>query len=215
MIKGCIFDLDGVICDTARFHFIAWKELADGLGIPFDEEFNEKLKGVSRVDSLELILKNGNLTLEPRAKDELLDLKNQRYLELVNGMSQTDILPGMAEFIFILAAGGILKGVGSSSKNAKRILDKLRITGAFEAVVDGTMIENSKPHPEVFLKCADMLGLHPSECVVMEDAQAGIEAAKRAGMIAIGVGTKENLPNADTWVTDFRERTLDDILKEI
>ncbi len=152
MIKGCIFDLDGVICDTAQFHFIAWKELANGLGIPFDEAFNEKLKGVSRVDSLELILENGNLTLDTSRKEELLNLKNQRYLELVEGMSQSDILPGMAEFIFVLAAGGILKGVGSSSKNAKRILDKLRITKAFEVIVDGNMIKNSKPHPEVFLK---------------------------------------------------------------
>ena len=177
-LKGCLFDMDGVLVDSAKHHFVAWKRLADELSIPFTEEDNHALKGLSRVDSLEHILRLGNMELNEATKLKLMNHKNEWYLDLIKGMRKEDILPGAAELIQELSDAGIGVGLGSSSKNAQLILDNVELSGFFKVVVDGNHITLSKPDPEVFLKGAQGLGVQPAECIVFEDAAAGVEAAK-------------------------------------
>ena len=204
-LKACLFDLDGVIVDTAKFHFIAWKEIAAGLGFEFTEKQNELLKGVSRMRSLEILLETGNISKSEEEKILLADRKNSRYLEYVLQMKETDILPGVERFLDDLRSNGILIALGSASKNAPLILDRIHLTEKFDAVVDGNSVSKAKPDPEVFLKCAELLNVKPEECVVFEDAQAGIDAALNGGMKVIGVGSPEHLSFADYIIPGFKK----------
>jgi len=196
MIKGFLFDLDGVIVDTAVFHFQAWRKLAQKLGGDFTHEQNEELKGVSRVDSLNKIIEWTGAEVSDAEFQELMVIKNDWYLELVQSLGPKDALPGALEFIQSAHDQGIRIALGSASKNAPMILDKLGLTKLFTAIIDGNNVVNGKPHPEVFLKGADSLGLAPEECIVFEDSIAGVQAAKSGGMACVGIGSPETL-NAD------------------
>ena len=202
-LRACIFDLDGVLVDTAKYHFLAWKETADSLNIPFDHHDNEQLKGVGRRESLSFILKKGNKNLTEVEIEALLDTKNKLYLSYVNTMKEDEVLPGVLEFLYELKNNHIKIGLGSASKNAKLILDKCHISNYFQAIVDGTNIKKSKPDPEVFLLGAEALGVSADDVVVFEDALSGIDAAKSAGSIAIGVGDAKILTNADAVIPSF------------
>jgi len=208
-VKACIFDLDGVVVDTAIFHYQAWKRLADELGIKgFTEEENENLKGVSRQRSLEIILEIGGITLDQMTKDKLTEKKNGWYVELISKMTPEDILPGVILFFNELQQKGIKLGLASASKNARRILERVGIESYFEAIVDGNRISKAKPSPEVFLLCARDLQVDPKDCVVFEDAKAGIEAAKNGGMFSIGVGSSSILGEADFVISSFDEMNI-------
>jgi beta-phosphoglucomutase len=185
-IKAVIFDLDGVLVSTDEFHYLAWKELADELGIVFDRKINERLRGVSRMESLETILEKSAIKYTHQEKEQLADNKNDRYRMLLNNLSADDILPGVMHFINVLKQKNIRMAIGSSSKNAPLILEKTGLDGLFEVVVDGNHISASKPDPEVFLKAAQQLGVKPSNCLVVEDADAGVEAGVSAGMKVFG-----------------------------
>jgi beta-phosphoglucomutase len=211
-IKGCIFDLDGVLVDTARFHFLAWKSLADRLGFEFTESDNERLKGVSRMASLEILLEIGKLSPTDIQKLEYAAEKNALYLQYIEKMKPEDILPGVREFLTELKKAGIRVGLGSVSKNARTILSKTGITEFFDAIVDGNLISRAKPDPEVFLTGAKMLDLPPAQCVVFEDAVAGVEAAHRAGMKCVGVGSRHILNEADAIIPGFENFTMKDLI---
>lgn len=206
-LGGCLFDMDGVIVDSAVHHFVAWQRLADGLSITFTEEDNHALKGLSRVDSLEHILRLGHLQLDEKTKVKLMDQKNAWYLELIKGMTSKDILPGAGELIEALVADGVKVGLGSSSRNARLILDNVGLTPLFDVVVDGNHLTLSKPDPEVFLKGAEALGLQPDDVVVFEDAASGVQAAKTGGFFAVGVGDPKQLVQADVVVPDLQGLT--------
>lgn len=202
--KAFLFDLDGVIVDTAHFHYQAWRRLAnEKLGFDISEEFNESLKGVSRTESLDRILAHGNATLDAATKDAYATLKNDWYTELINKMVPDDILPGVSEFLEKTRLAGIKIGLGSVSKNAIPILQRIGILTAFDAIIDGTKISKGKPDPEVFLKGAEELGVAPEECVVFEDAVAGIEAAQRANMKTVGIGLPAVLTKADVVLANL------------
>lgn len=202
-MKGYIFDLDGVLTDTAKYHYLAWKESAEGLGIPFSLRDNENLKGISRGESLEWILNNGGLALTDAEKTDIMHTKNLRYLELIEGLTQADLLPGLPAYLIRLRELGKKVILGSSSRNAEAILKRLGILELFDALVDGNQIHNAKPDPEVFLLGARKAGLDPAACMVFEDAEAGIAAAHAAGMLAVGVGTAAELKAADLIITGF------------
>jgi beta-phosphoglucomutase len=204
-IKACLFDLDGVIVDTAKFHFIAWKEMANELGFDFSEEENEQLKGVSRMRSLEILLEIGKITKSEEEKSRLAAAKNRRYLEFVQQMSEEEILPGVIRFLNDLRSNGMPIALGSASKNAQLILDRIHLKEKFDVIVDGNIVSKAKPHPEVFLKCAEMLNVEPRECLVFEDAQAGIDAALNGGMKVIGVGSSDTLSDADQYIPGFQK----------
>jgi beta-phosphoglucomutase len=199
-MKAALFDLDGVIVDTAKFHYLAWRELANGLGFDITEEQNERLKGVSRMESLDRILAMGGATLSDDEKVRLATIKNVRYVEMIKQMEASEILRGAKEYLLQLRARGVKIALGSASKNAELILNNLGISELFDAVIDGNKVSKSKPDPEVFLLGAQSLGVAPSDCVVYEDAEAGVEAAKAGGMRAVGIGRPENLPLADMVV---------------
>lgn len=209
MIKGCIFDLDGVIVDTARYHFMAWNRLAKALGFEFTETDNERLKGVSRMTSLEILLEVGKLTVPEQKKHILAAQKNQWYLEYISTMTPADILPGVVEFLEFLRSAGIKTGLGTASKNAKIILTQIGLSEAFDSIVDGNRVIHAKPDPEVFLLAASELKLRPEECVVFEDAIAGVEAAHNGGMKCIGVGRPEILTKADKIIPGFMDAASD------
>ena len=199
-MQAGLFDLDGVIVDTAKFHYLAWRELANGLGFDISEAQNEQLKGVSRMESLDIILGIGGVTLDDAEKLRLATVKNTRYVEMVGTIDASEILRGAREYLESLRARGVKVALGSASKNAEIILQNLGVRDLFDAVIDGTKISKSKPDPEVFLLGAKALGIAPSACVVFEDAAAGIQAAKAGGMYAVGIGHAENLPGADVVV---------------
>jgi beta-phosphoglucomutase len=199
-MRAGLFDLDGVIVDTAKYHYLAWRELAAGLGFDITEEHNERLKGVSRMESLELILRIGGVELSQEEKIRLGTSKNERYVELIKRMDPSEILPGAKEYLTRLRDRGVKVALGSASKNADMILRTLGIRDLFDVVIDGTKVTKSKPHPEVFLLGALGVGVDPSACVVYEDAAAGVEAAKAARMCAVGIGRAENLRQADLVV---------------
>lgn len=199
-MQAGLFDLDGVIVDTAKFHYLAWRELANGLGFDITEEQNEHLKGVSRMESLDRILAMGGATLSDDEKVRLATIKNARYVDMVKQMDASETLPGAKEYLLQLRGRGVKIALGSASKNAELILKNLGIYELFDAVIDGNKVSRSKPDPEVFLLGAQSLGVPPSECVVYEDAAAGVEAGKAGGMHVVGIGRPENLPLADIVV---------------
>jgi beta-phosphoglucomutase len=213
LITALIFDLDGVLVDTAKYHFIAWKKLADQLGIAFTETDNERLKGVSRMDSLDIILSIGGVSLTQEQKFELADKKNSWFVEFVNKMSPDEIFPGVKELLRDAKQKGFGIALASSSKNAPAVLRLLNIEDQFDAVVDGTMVQNAKPDPEIFLLAAQLLGKQPSDCVVFEDAEAGVEAAKHAKMKCIGIGNAQSLSKADYIVNQIADFKLTDLEK--
>ena len=202
MIKACIFDLDGVIVDTARYHFLAWSRLANELDIPFTEADNERLKGVSRMKSLEILLSLGSgVPVDERTKEELAARKNAWFVEYITHMDRREIFPGVEVLIHDLKQQGVGIGLASSSRNARQVIDSLGIADAFDAIVDGTMVSHTKPDPEIFLLAANMLKAPASQCIVFEDATAGVQAALAAGMKCVGVGSREQLGEADIVVS--------------
>lgn len=201
--KAFIFDLDGVIVDTARYHFMAWRKIAEKAGIEFTPQHNEQLKGVSRVRSLDIILEMGNLEIDDTQKKEWLDEKNRDYLRYVSDMNPREILPGVRHALQFLREKEQPVALGSASKNARLILEKVSLTHYFDAIVDGNSVATAKPNPEVFLRAAEALGIEPHNAIVFEDAIAGIEAANAAGMTSIGIGQPEVLTQANYVFPDF------------
>ena len=205
---GVIFDLDGVIVDTAKYHFIAWKHIANKLGFDFTEAHNEQLKGVSRVRSLDLILDLSGQTIETEEKERLLIEKNEHYLSLISDMGQSEILPGILELLKYLKEQNIPFSLGSASKNARLILKTLNLLDLFDAIVDGNDVTNAKPDPEVFLRAAERLNLKAEQCIVVEDAVAGVDAANNAGMISIGIGEEAHLHKANHVLPSTKELSV-------
>ena len=195
--KAFIFDLDGVIVDTAKFHFLAWKKLADSLNINFTHEINEQLKGVSRVRSLEIILSQGNVHASQEDKNNWLVQKNEDYLAFVHQMDKSEILPRVEEVLQFLKTNNQYVVLGSASKNARPILEKVNILHYFDALVDGNDVTNAKPDPEVFLQGANQVQVAYKDAIVFEDSVAGIQAANVAGMTSVGIGEKEVLHESD------------------
>lgn len=208
-----IFDLDGVIVDTAKYHYLAWKRLADELGIGFTEEDNERLKGVSRMRSLDILLELGKLKRSPQEKEQLAAKKNAWYVDFILQMDRSEILPGVVDFLEGLQSQNIRIALGSASKNAQTILDKIDLTAYFDVIIDGNLVSNAKPDPEVFLLAARQLHIPAAEAVIFEDAQAGIDAGLRAGMFTIGVGHPDLLKKAHIVISGFSEFRWEDFLK--
>lgn len=211
-LSACIFDLDGVVVDTAKYHYLAWKRLAKELGFDFTIEDNERLKGISRLDSLNILLEIGGIKLSDAEKEKLAEKKNQWYLEYINKMKPDEILPGVKTFIEELISKEVRIGLGSASKNAKLILNQLEIINLFEVIVDGTRVLKAKPDPEIFLLAAKDLNVEPSSCIVFEDAEAGIEAANRGNFTSVGVGNPKILCKANIVIPNFKGMTIDKIL---
>lgn len=188
-LKALVFDLDGVLTDTAKYHYLAWKKLADELGYYFDEDINELLKGVSRINSFEIILEKNNATdkFTAEEKENLANKKNEYYKEMIEQLTPDDILPGIVTFITDARNNGVKCAVASISKNASRVLELLEISDLFDYIADAALVKKPKPDPEIFLTCANALGFDPSECIGVEDAQAGIESIHSAGMLSIGI----------------------------
>ncbi len=204
-MRAAIFDLDGVIVDTAKYHYLAWKRLANELGFDFTQTDNERLKGVSRTRSLEILLEIGGLTLDDAVKSQLAKKKNDWYVDYIYHMDESEILPGAAEYLRAIRAKGVKTALGSASKNAPLILERLGISSLFDVIVDGNKVSQAKPDPEVFLCAAEGLNMLPAHCVVFEDAEAGIEAAHRAGMSAVGIGKANVLQDADIIISGLSE----------
>ena len=210
-IEACLFDLDGVIVDTAKYHYIAWRQLANDLGFDLTHAQNELLKGISRMESLEIILALGGVKLTDEEKLQRATEKNSRYLALCMQMTPADTLSGVRAFLDELKKGGIKTGLGSASKNAKVILERIDMLSYFETIVDGNRITIGKPDPQVFLMGAADLAALPAQCVVFEDALAGIQSAKAAGMLAVGIGEKAVLTQADIVIPGFADFHFQDM----
>lgn len=208
-IKACIFDLDGVIVDTAKHHYKSWQKIAHDLGFEFTEQQNEGLKGISRYDSLTKLLDIGGLQKSEDEKQELCRIKNDYYLQIVQAMGRQEVLPGVLGFIKELKSEGIRIALGSASKNAKLILKLLGLTHEFDAIVDGNDVSKSKPDPEVFVKGAGLLGVDPNNTIVIEDSQKGLEAAVNGGFKTVGIGHPDILTIADIVFDSFEHFTLD------
>jgi len=202
-MRAAIFDLDGVIVDTAKYHFLAWRRLANQLGFDFSEADNEKLKGVSRVRSLEILLELGKVELSEERRQALATEKNAWYVEYISKMDASEILPGALDYMRFIQSRGVKIALGSASKNAVMILDLLGIRPLFDVIMDGTKVQKAKPDPEIFVRAAQELGVDRQYCVVFEDAEAGVEAARRAGMATVGVGKPEILKHADVVIPGF------------
>lgn len=203
--KGFIFDLDGVIVDTAKYHFLAWKKIANGLGIDFTLEHNELLKGVSRVRSLDIILELGKVEASQEDKDKWLIQKNEDYLSYLVDMNETEVLPGVMKVLKFLKANNQPIALGSASKNARPILEKTGVLPFFDAIVDGNDVVNAKPDPEVFLHAARLLNVTNEDSIVFEDSVAGVQAANIAKMLSIGIGEEQTLHEAEYIFKDFTE----------
>ena len=203
--KGFIFDLDGVIVDTAKYHFLAWQKLAKVMGISFTEHENEQLKGVSRVRSLQKILAWGNKSISDELFNELMSKKNNDYLSYISEMDESEILPDVDRVLNFLVGQKQPIALGSASKNARTILDIVGLTHKFNAIVDGNDVSKAKPDPEVFLIASELLKMEPKDCIVFEDSVAGVEAANTANMISIGIGSSKVLGHADYVFKDFTE----------
>ncbi len=202
-IKGIIFDLDGVLVDTAKYHFQAWSQLGESLGFTFTLEDNERLKGVSRLASLEILLSIGKVNLSDEEKKSAMEKKNKNYVNMISQMTPEGILPGALDLLLELKDKGVKTALGSASKNAPLILEKTGLADYLDAVVDGNRTSRAKPDPEVFLLAAEDLSLPPEECLVFEDAEAGIEAARNAGMKTVGIGHRDQLGKADLLYPDL------------
>ena len=216
MKKGFVFDLDGVITDTAKFHYIAWKDLAKNLGITIDETFNETLKGISRMDSLDKILAYGNrendFTLAE--KEALAQTKNDEYVKLLADLSAEDLLPGVHDFLVQAKENNIPCAIASASKNAPMILEKLGVLDFFGHIVDPETLKKGKPDPEIFLKAAESINVEPKDAIGFEDAQAGIEGIKAAGMYAVGLSATETLIGADLQVASMTELDVEQLINQ-
>ncbi|MGI4728507.1 MAG: beta-phosphoglucomutase [Janthinobacterium lividum] len=208
-VKACIFDLDGVIVDTAVYHFKSWKRLADELGINFTEHDNERLKGVSRMRSLEIILEIGNVTKTPAEQEVLAARKNEWYTEMITKMKPEEVLPGAREFLELVRKARIKTALGSASKNSGIILEKTGLTQYFDAIIDGNHVSKAKPDPEVFLKGAEAVQVQPADCVVFEDAIAGVEAGLAGGMKVVGIGSPAILTKANLVVSGLDKMNLE------
>ena len=207
--KGFIFDLDGVIVDTAKYHYLAWKKLANELGFEFTLEQNELFKGVSRKRCLEILLEIGNIDASQEQFDRWMIEKNEDYLHFIEKMNASEILPDVPKVLDFLKDRGLPIALGSASKNAKPILEKVGLLSYFDVIVDGNNVTKAKPDPEVFLIASSSLGVEPTNCVVFEDAVAGIQAANAAGMISVGIGDSKTLSEADYNFKDFREISIE------
>ena len=213
--KACIFDLDGVIVDSAGFHFQSWKRLAHELGFDFTEEQNEGMKGISRMDSLDIVLGIGNITVSDEEKIKMADQKNMWYREQLTNLTETAILPGVHEFLLALQNAAIPFALGSASQNAGLVMSKIGIADLFHTIVDGNDTTKSKPDPEVFYKGAEALNIDPSSIVVFEDSYKGLVAANTGGFISCGVGLEENLSNADFVIDGFVGFTIEELERRI
>ena len=198
--KGIIFDLDGVICSTDEYHYMAWKALADRLGLPFDRKKNNLLRGISRMESLEIVLGDSTCAYSMEERQKLAEEKNALYRKLLGRMTPADLPQETRDALDSLKKAGVRLAVGSSSRNTMFILERLGLKGFFDGIVDGNRITRAKPDPEVFLKAAASLGLQPCECLVVEDALAGVEAAKRGGFSCAAIGDAANNPGADYYI---------------
>ena len=212
-IKGFIFDLDGVLTDTAEYHFRGWKRLADEEGLPFTREDNESLRGVPRRESLLLILKGK--TVSEEKLQEMMKRKNQYYLEFIHEIKPSDLLPGALRFLEELRAAGLKAAIGSASKNAGEVIERLGIGSLLDAISDGHSVERQKPAPDLFLHAAVQLGLNPHDCVVVEDATVGIAAARAGGFRTIGLGPKERVGEADVVYPSLENVHLDQALRDL
>lgn len=204
-MKAVIFDLDGVICFTDKLHYKAWKTVADEQGIYFDEKINDRLRGVSRMASLDIILERAGRAYSLDEKKEIAEKKNSIYVSLLDTMNENDLDDGVKETLDTLRERGTLLAIGSSSKNTKKILEKLGLKDYFDAVSDGTNITRSKPDPEVFLKAAQMLGVEPEDAIVVEDALSGIDAALAGGFKCVGIGEAATHPRVTYSIKDLTE----------
>ncbi|MGD1044378.1 MAG: beta-phosphoglucomutase [Bacteroidota bacterium] len=214
MIKAVLFDLDGVLVSTDEYHYHSWKKLSAEEEFDFfDHEFNHKFRGVARMECIEIITKASGKNYSPEQKQELADRKNKYFVESLSSVTTEALLPGALATLHELRNRGIKTAVASNSRNAVTIIRQVKIEHLLDAIVDGHQIENSKPDPEVFLLAAKNVGVPPANCLVVEDAIAGIESARRAGMKALGIGTKERLPNADVVVPDLSAIPIDELLK--
>ncbi|MTI49196.1 MAG: beta-phosphoglucomutase [Firmicutes bacterium] len=212
-IKACIFDLDGVIVDTAKYHYLAWKKLANELGFDFTKEDNERLKGVSRMESLRILLELGNIQVDSQKQLELAEKKNNWYREYILDMDKSEIFPGVIDFITELRKNNIKIALGSASKNAITILNQIEMVNYFDVIVDGTMVSKAKPDPDVFVKGAKRLHIPNQNCIVFEDSIAGIQAAKSADMYTVGVGSSKTLQKADFVISGLSSITVQELLK--
>jgi len=212
MMKAIIFDLDGVIVSTDEYHYQAWKRLAEEEHIPYSREMNMLQRGVSRMESLEVMLKEICKSYTTEQKSEMAQRKNGYYVELIKNITSADILPGVSKFLGDCKNSRILCAIGSSSKNTAAILKGIGLYDFFDTIADGTMIKNSKPHPEVFLLAAEKLHVEPCYCIVVEDAEAGLKAAKAAGMIALAVGAAKGSPTADISVASLADIGATDLI---
>ncbi|MAC62325.1 MAG: beta-phosphoglucomutase [Flavobacteriaceae bacterium] len=206
-----LFDLDGVIVDTTNYHFLAWRKIASNFGFELSKENNEKLKGVSRTKCLNIILELSNFDLNENSFNYYLKKKNEIYLDYIKNINSENILPGILKTLNYLKEKNIMIGIGSASKNARFIIEKLKIVPFFDVIVDGNQIVNSKPDPEVFLKGSKALGVLPENCVVFEDSDSGIQAAKAAKMTAIAIGTPDKFSNYDFCFTNFLKIVKSDL----
>ncbi len=215
MLKALIFDLDGVLTDTARYHYLAWKKLADELGYYFDEEMNELLKGVSRINSFEIILEKNNAgdKFTPEEKEELANKKNDYYKEMIEQLTKEDILEGVVPFITAARSNGVKCAVASISKNAYRVLELLGIMDMFDYIADAALVSKPKPDPEIFLTCATALGFTPDQCIGVEDAQAGIESIHSAGMMSVGINVTVTSVSPDVILGSTAELDFEKIKK--
>ena len=213
--RALLFDLDGVLVDTAKYHYLAWKQIANELGVPFDEEANEAFKGVSRTACMDMLVDMGSLDMGADEKASYCASKNGLFVDFIMNMDESEILPGARDFIIDAKEKGYLIGLGSASKNAPTILDQVGLTGLFDVIVDGTMVEKAKPDPQVFSLGAELLGASPQETIVFEDALAGIEAAHRAGMKAVGIKPEGALGDADITIPSFEGVTIDQIVSRL
>ncbi|MDN4068201.1 beta-phosphoglucomutase [Paenibacillus sp. FSL R5-0407] len=210
-----IFDLDGVITDTAEFHYMAWKQIGESLGITVDRQLNERLKGVSRMESLERVLA-ASLTpihLSAAEKERLATDKNKQYQQLIDQIQPTDVLPGMGKLLEDIRNGGMRLALGSASKNAHFVLERLGLMDAFDYIVDASQVQNGKPHPETFLNAADHFGIPYRACIGVEDSEAGIEAINAAGMFSVGIGSPDDLREAKYLVNDTARLTFSGIIE--
>jgi beta-phosphoglucomutase len=213
MIKAILFDLDGVVVFTDKYHYLAWKEISDEQGWDFSEEINHACRGVPRMESLEVILRHNRVEISQEEKLALADEKNRRYVELLKNISSDDIYPGVVAFLESVKQRGLRTGLCSSSRNAKLVLDSLGLSRWFDAVVTGGEIQNAKPDPEIFLLGAARLGIEPGRCVVFEDAPAGVASALAAGMKCVGVGSRDLLTEAPEVITDYAGIDLDALIE--